>query len=112
MGDTTIKKVSSRNSPKGAKGQKYLVTGIGLSMRMWDNEAPTDDKTTHAHPYETVGYVISGRAELHLEGQTITLEAGDSWLVPKNASHRYVIHESFTAVEATHPPAEQHGRDE
>lgn len=112
MADTSIKKVSSRNSPKGKLGQKYLVTGIGLSMRMWENEEPNQDKTPHTRPYETVGYVISGRAELHLEGQTVKLEPGDSWLVPKGASHFYTIQEPFTAVEATHPPAEQHGRDE
>jgi mannose-6-phosphate isomerase-like protein (cupin superfamily) len=62
--------------------------------------------------YETVGYVISGRAKLELEGQTLNLRAGDSWLVPAGAMHRYTIIEPFTAVEATAPPAEVHGRDE
>ena len=41
----------------------------------------------------------------------VLLEPGDSWLVPKGASHTYNILESFTAVEATSPPAEVHGRD-
>jgi quercetin dioxygenase-like cupin family protein len=62
--------------------------------------------------YETVGYVISGRAELRLEGQTLMLEAGDSWLVPPGAEHSYTILEPFTAIEATAPPAQVHGRDE
>ena len=62
--------------------------------------------------YETVGYVIKGRAELHLEGQVLLLNAGDSWLVPRGASHTYKILEPFTAVEATSPPASVHGRDE
>ena len=61
--------------------------------------------------YETVGYVISGRAELDLEGQTVRLEPGDSWLVPAGARHTYRILEPFTAVEATAPPAQVHGRD-
>jgi quercetin dioxygenase-like cupin family protein len=56
--------------------------------------------------------VTAGRAELLLEGQKILLEPGDSWLVPKGASHAYNILETFTAVEATSPPAEVHGRDE
>ena len=42
----------------------------------------------------------------------VTLEAGDSWVVPQGASHAYVITEAFTAVEATHPPAHAHGRDD
>jgi quercetin dioxygenase-like cupin family protein len=65
-----------------------------------------------ARDYETVGYVISGRAELTLEGQSLNLEPGDSWLVPAGAEHSYRILEPFTAVEATAPPAEVHGRDE
>jgi len=31
--------------------------------------------------------------------------------VPKGAGHSYRILEPFTAVEATHPPAEVHDRD-
>ncbi len=42
----------------------------------------------------------------------VLLEPGDSWLVPKDASHTYKILETFTAVEATHPPARVGGRDE
>lgn len=105
MTDTTIKKVSSATSPTGEKGQKFLASGKRVAMRMWDNEAPTDSKTPHANAYETVGYAIAGRAELTVAGQTVTLEPGDSWLVPADAEHSYTILEPFTAVEATSPPA-------
>ncbi|WP_349263111.1 cupin domain-containing protein [Longimicrobium sp.] len=105
-------KVSSSTSPTGAGGQKYLATGVSLGMRLWENEQPGEDKPTSRRPYEVVGYVLSGRAELHLEGQTVILEPGDSWVVPKDAEHTYKILESFSAVEATHPPASVHGRDE
>src|ERR1700749_4053478 len=111
MGDTSVKKVQSSQSPKGEAGQKYLVSGKHVSMRLWEKESPTDDKPAAVRDYETVGYVISGRAELHLEGQLILLEPGDSWLVPQGASHTYKILEPFTAIEATSPPAQVHGRD-
>jgi quercetin dioxygenase-like cupin family protein len=111
MADTSVKKVSSRHSPKGEHGEKYLVSGKRVSMRLWEAEAPDDHKPAHRRDYETVGYVISGRAELHLEGQLVRLEPGDSWLVPAGAEHRYMILEPFTAVEATAPPAHVHGRD-
>jgi len=68
-------------------------------------------KAPTTREYETVGYVISGSAKLDLEGQTLNLKAGDSWLVPAGAMHQYTIIEPFTAVEATAPPAEVHGRD-
>ena len=79
-------------------------------MRLWEEEPPGEAKPPTARDYETVGYVIKGRAELYIEGQLIKLEPGDSWLVPKDAVHTYKILEPFTAVEATSPPAQVHGR--
>ncbi len=113
MSDTTVTKIDSSNSPTGEMGQKYLASGISLAMRLWENQEPDGEaKVLVKRDYETVGYVIRGRAELHLEGQMVLLEKGDSWVVPKNSSHTYKILETFTAVEATHPPAHAHGRDE
>ncbi|HSN96718.1 MAG TPA: cupin domain-containing protein [Candidatus Nanopelagicales bacterium] len=112
MGDTSVMKVSSDRSPRGSMGQKYLATGIRVSMRLWEREAPGEAKPPSVRDYETVGFVIEGRAELHLEGQLLLLEPGDSWTVPRGASHTYRILETFTAVEATSPPSAAHGRDE
>jgi quercetin dioxygenase-like cupin family protein len=111
MGDTSVTKVQSKHSPRGEMGQKYLASGIRVSMRLWENEPPGAPKPLTARDYETVGYVIGGRAELHIEGQMVVLEAGDSWVVPQGASHTYKVLEPFTAVEATCPPASVHGRD-
>jgi quercetin dioxygenase-like cupin family protein len=107
-----VDKVNEGSAPRGEMGQRYLASGESVSMRLWDGQEPGDPKPEAARSYETVGYVIEGRAELRLEGETIPLAAGDSWTVPKGASHTYVILEPFTAVEATSPPAEVQGRDE
>jgi mannose-6-phosphate isomerase-like protein (cupin superfamily) len=109
--DTSVKKLNSHFSPHGRRGQKYLASGIHVSMRLWENEGPIEDKPATRRDYETVGYVISGRAELHVEDQVLRLEPGDSWMVPKGALHTYRILEPFTAIEATSPPAEVHDRD-
>jgi quercetin dioxygenase-like cupin family protein len=111
MSDTTVTKVSSAHSPTGDQGQVYLASGKRVSMRLWRDEQPTQNKPAHRHDYEVVGYVISGRAELDTEGQTVRLEAGDSWVVPAGAEHTYRILETFTAVEATAPPAQVHDRE-
>ena len=111
MGDTTITKVDSTHSPRGPLGQTYLATGVGVGMRLWRDRPPGEAKPQTARDYETVGYVISGRAELHSEGQMILLEPGNCWVVPRHAMHTYKILEPFTAIEATHPPAEIHDRD-
>ena len=112
MRDNTVIKAKSAFSPTGAMGQKYLATGIHVGMRLWKDEPPGELKEQAARDYETVGYVVKGRATLDLEGQRIVLEPGDSWVVPKGAAHAYQILEAFTAVEATCPPAVVHGRDE
>jgi quercetin dioxygenase-like cupin family protein len=109
--DTSVTKVNSALSPHGDSGQKYLASGIHVAMRLWDNEQPGQRKAATSRDYETVGYVIAGRAELHLEGQLVLLGPGDSWVVPKGTSHSYKVLEPFTAVEATCPPAHAHGRD-
>lgn len=112
MGDTTVTKIDSRHSPHGPMGQKYLASGKRMGMRMWENEQPSEPKAPTARPYETIGYVVSGKAELHSEGQVVILEAGNSYVVPEGASHTYKILEPFTAVEVTAPPAQAHGRDD
>ncbi len=112
MSDTTVIKVNSRFSPTGPHGQKYLASGKNVSMRMWSVEPPGKHRAAETRDYETVGFVIQGRAELHLEGQMVLLEPGDLWVVPRGASHAYKILDAFTAVEATYPPAQVHGRDE
>lgn len=109
--DTTVTKVSSAHSPLGPEGEVYLASGKRLGMRLWRGEEPTEGEPRR-RDYETVGYVVSGRAELVTEGQSVRLEPGDSWVVPAGAEHSYRILEAFTAVEATAPPAQVHGRDD
>ncbi len=111
MADTTVKKVDSAHSPTGEMGQTYLVSGTRVSMRLWE-QGPTDGLKPHTRPYETVGFVIEGEATLHLGGQKVTLQKGDSWLVPEGAEHHYVVAERFKAVEATAPPARVNDRDD
>ncbi|MDB5097201.1 MAG: Cupin 2 conserved barrel domain protein [Cyanobacteria bacterium RYN_339] len=112
MVDKTVTKISSAFSPLGVKGQKYLASGVHVAMRLWENEEPNDHKPMTRRDYETVGFVTKGRAELHLEGQMVLLEPGDSWVVPRGAAHTYKILETFSAIEATCPPAHAHARDE
>ncbi|MGF1535876.1 MAG: cupin domain-containing protein [Elainellaceae cyanobacterium] len=103
--------LNAADAPTGDMGQKYLATGESVALRLWQEE-PTDPKPEQARPYETVGYVIEGRGELLMGGNTIPLTPGDSWVVPKGIAHTYRILESFRAVEATSPPARVGDRDE
>ena len=82
-----ITKVSSSQAPEGEMGQRLLASGQAVAMRLWEGETDEGDKPPTSRPYETVGYAISGRAELHSGGEVVTLEPGDSWVVPEGAGH-------------------------
>ena len=110
--DTSVTKVSSQFSPRGDMGQKYLASGIKLGMRLWEDEQPGEAKPPSVRDYETVGFCLKGRAELHIEGQVVLLQPGDSYVVGKGQLHSYKILETFSAVECTSPPAMAHGREE
>ena len=46
------------------------------------------DYRKHRHPYDEFFYVISGGIELEMDKETVTLKAGEAFLVPKNAWHK------------------------
>ena len=112
MADGKITKLGLEAAQTGPMGQKYLAKGTNVALRMWDEEPNEEPKAPASREYETVGYVISGQAEVHFDGQVLTLEQGDSWVVPMGTSHTYKILAPFTAVEATSPPAREDDRDE
>jgi hypothetical protein len=71
MPEKSVTKVSSAHAPKGRFGQKYLASGIHISIRLWEREQPVEAKPQTARDYETVGFVLEGKAELHIEGQLV-----------------------------------------
>ena len=111
MADETISKLSLESAATGAMGQKYLASGTNVALRLWEEGPEEGVKPPSTRDYETVGYVVAGQAEVHFGGKSLTLEQGDSWVVPKGVVHTYKILEPFTAVEATCPPAREAGRD-
>ncbi len=86
------KKVAAATALRGSQGEKHLASGERMVMRF----QPPNAKAATMHEYEVLGFVIGGRAELHLDGQVILLEPNDSWVVPARARHSYRILEPFT----------------
>lgn len=104
----TISKIAAADAATGPDGDLLLAGGAHMSLRLWKQEPP-QDKAPSRSAYETVGYVLEGRAELTIEGQTVDLAAGDSYLVPRDAEHSYRILEPFTAIEAVSPAFKAQG---
>lgn len=104
---THIEVIDAEHTRKGKNNERHLAKGQSLSMRMWDSEPAGIEKRPLRRDYETVGYVISGRAEVLIEGEAAMLTPGTSWVVPKGAEHTYEILETFTAIEANAPPTDR-----
>ena len=81
-----------------------LISGDAVGLRRWTEAAGTTGDP-HTRPYETVGTVLDGRLEVHVGGDVTTCTAGDSYRVPADAQHHYVVLEDLVAIEATSPPA-------
>ncbi|ALW89546.1 cupin domain-containing protein [Deinococcus actinosclerus] len=96
-------KVSQSDTTHGKDGEHHLVKGQQSSMRLWHREEPNADKPEHTHEYETLGYVIEGKVDLIVNGETISLQPGDSYHVPAGTPHTFRVTETLTAVEVTTP---------
>ena len=111
MTDHSIKKVDADASPEGDLGQTYLVSGTSVALRRW-TESAGEAGEPHTRPYETVGYVVEGRVEVHVGDDVVTCGPGDSYLVPEGAVRHYKVVDNLVAVEATSPPARVDDRDD
>ncbi|MBO4256453.1 cupin domain-containing protein [Streptomyces sp. NPDC002144] len=70
------------------------TSGFGGVMTL----EPGDWVTEHYHPYsEEFLHVIDGTLEMRLDGQQVSLTAGDSLLVPIGVRHRLVNTGDITA---------------
>jgi len=62
----------------------------------------------HNHPHEQVGYVVKGRVEMTVAGNTEILAAGDSYCAPSNVPHSAHTLEPTIIVDTFNPPREDY----
>lgn len=83
-----------------AVGEKSMVCKM--------NYCSGDFASEHRHPHEQCGYVISGKYELMVEGETWTLSSGDSYAIPGNKRHSFKVLEAGEVVDVFTPPREDY----
>lgn len=68
--------------------------------------------TTHQHPHEQCGYVISGeyrlKAELPDKQIDVLLHAGDSYAIPGGAPHSFEVMEGGEVIDVFTPQREDY----
>ncbi len=80
-----------------------VTAGTGLMLSVVTFE-PGGVVPEHAHPHEQMGYLVSGRLEFTVGGETQVLEAGDLWRIPSDVPHKVVaIDGPAVALDVFHP---------
>lgn len=96
--------VRGAQAPRGERGEKLLVNGARMGLRLWEGEPAGTSKEEHSNPYEYVAYVLEGALRVTLDGHSFEVRRGDSYCVPENTKYTLEILEEATVVEATCPP--------
>ena len=85
--------------------RKTLASGGGMMTVQFDFDKDSVGYL-HTHPHEQVGYVVKGRFEITLEGETTIIEAGDTYYVPSGAEHGVVALEEGVLLDVFTPQRE------
>ncbi len=102
-----IKKEQARK--RTFKGVSLDVLAVGeKSMVAKMNYVEGNYATTHTHPNEQSGYVISGKYRLRTETLDIELNPGDSYSIPGNASHSFEVIEGGEVIDVFTPIREDY----
>ena len=65
--------------------------------------------TEHSHHHEQMGMVLEGSFELTIDGESHTLNKGDTYLIPSHVKHSAKAHgESAIALDIFSPPREDY----
>jgi quercetin dioxygenase-like cupin family protein len=57
----------------------------------------------HLHPYEQIGYLVSGKLRFRIGSDWFNTDPGDSWCIPVNVEHEVVIIEDSLVIEIFSP---------
>lgn len=95
--------VRGEHASRGDDGEKLLVNGQRMAMRLWEREPAGTTKQPHSNPYEYVAYVLDGALRLTIDGHSFEVRRGDSYCVPAGSTYVMEILEESTVVEATAP---------
>jgi quercetin dioxygenase-like cupin family protein len=96
--------VRGEQAARGRSGERLLVNGQHMAMRLWEREPAGTKKPEHSNSYEYVAYVLEGTLRVTIDGRSFDVAAGDSYCVPAGSPYSLEVLERATVVEATSPP--------
>ncbi len=86
-------------------GRKVLAHAKDLmACHLWFDKGAVG--TPHTHPHTQIAYIISGKFEFTVSGETHTVGAGDSVLIPSGELHGTVCLEKGELIDIFTPERE------
>jgi len=92
--------------PESERPSTEAVEGVDLTLLAGGTEAniqqfsidPGVVVPEHSHPNEQVGYLLDGRLTFTVAGESLLVEAGDSYVIPGGEPHSAENNSDTTAV--------------
>lgn len=96
---------------KGTGTPRELLKGIELTTLVHGEKTLMGKFTlargtaipAHSHPHEQTGFMVSGKLRFVVDGETMDVEAGDSWCLPGGAEHSAEALEDTVVIEVFSP---------
>jgi quercetin dioxygenase-like cupin family protein len=60
----------------------------------------------HSHPHEQLSYCISGKLDFRINGESVSIQAGESVSIPSGAVHGVTAREASMLLDVFTPPRE------
>ena len=79
-------------------GERLMVVEVSLAKGC--------QVAAHAHPHEQISYIVRGSLQFTIDGREFTLNAGESCLIPPQASHAVLAITDCLALDSFAPPRE------
>lgn len=82
-------------------GEKLMMSYVYLQ--------PNSTVTEHSHYHEQMGMVLEGTFELTIDGESRTLQKGDTYLIPSHVKHSAKAYDKMAvALDIFSPPREDY----
>ncbi|HBO24841.1 cupin domain-containing protein [Providencia sp.] len=75
-----------RNEGEESKIKAKFIHGTGFTIAFWTFK-PNAIIPEHVHEHETATTILKGSLRLTVDGRTVYLHAGDSFIIPSWATH-------------------------
>ncbi len=94
---------------KKKRDRVFFKSITGVNAQICLAKLSAGEETLHAHEYEQLGYVLSGRVQITIDNDVRVLGPNEGYCIPGNVKHGFkvVSDEPLEYIEIFSPPKEE-----